>query len=107
VIPSFLTLTLLVLAAYRTWKLIAEDTILDRPRKALIAWVDQSGRGGTAAHRRAMYVALFIECPWCAGFWISLAWWGAWQAWPHGTLVAAGPMAISAIVGILGWGVSS
>lgn len=89
-IPSFLGLTLLSLAAYRTWKLIGEDTILDRPRN----W---------AVKRGGEYVKLFLECPWCAGFWVSLAWWGLWQLWPHAVLVAAGVMAISAIVGILGY----
>ena len=46
-----------------------------------------------------------VECPWCAGFWISLVWWGAFELWPHGTPIAAAPFAISAIVGFLGWAI--
>lgn len=87
-IPGYLELVLLGLAAYRTWKLLAEDTILDGAR-------DRMGYG-----------LKFLRCPWCSGFWIALAWWGAWQLWPHGTLVAAGAAAISAVVGFLGWAIS-
>ncbi len=43
----------------------------------------------------------FVLCPWCFGFWIAAGWWGLWQAWPHGTLVAASVMAISAILAFL------
>jgi hypothetical protein len=95
-IPGWIGLALLGLAAFRTWKLLADDTILDRPRERTIFLIRK--RWG----RHADYVRLFLECPWCAGFWITLAWWGAWQLWPHGTLVAAGAMSLAAIVGLLG-----
>lgn len=98
-IPNWYELALLGLAAFRVWKLLGDDTILDTPRNALIAWLD---KGGNRAHARAQYVSIMLECPWCAGFWISLAWWGAWALWPHGTLVAAIPFAVSALVGLLG-----
>jgi hypothetical protein len=65
-----------------------EDTILDRPRALVIR---HSGE----------YVETLLECPWCAGFWIALAWWGAYELWPHGTTIAAVPFAISAVVGIV------
>jgi hypothetical protein len=85
-LPDWYALLLLGLAAFRTWKLIGEDTILDIPR----AWVVK--RGGE-------YVEALLECPWCAGFWISLAWWGAYELWPHGSLIAAVPLAVSGLVG--------
>lgn len=88
-VPGWYELVLLSLAAFRTWKLVGEDTILDRPRNAIT--------------KRSAYVETMLECPWCAGFWISLAWWGAWEAWPHITLVASVPLAISALVGIIAW----
>lgn len=88
-VPDWYGLVLLGLAAFRTWKLIGDDTILDRPR----AW---------AVKRGGEYLETMLECPWCAGFWISLAWWGIYELWPHGTLVAAVPLAISAVVGLLG-----
>ena len=84
--PNWYGLLLLALAAYRTWKLLAEDTITEGLRKRI-------GPGKRT---------VFLECPWCAGFWIALAWWGLYQLWPSGTLIAAIPFVASAIVGILG-----
>lgn len=43
---------------------------------------------------------LFIECVYCAGFWILLAWWAAWQLWPDPTLIAASLFALHA--GVVG-----
>lgn len=96
-IPSFLGLTLLGLAAYRTWRIVGEDTITERLRKQF-AWKFNKSGGPT----RSVAVLDFISCPWCLGFWIALAWWGAWQLWPHATLVAAGAMAVAAVVGLIG-----
>ena len=90
-VPDWYALLLLALASYRTWKLLAEDTILDAPREYVC--------------KRIGKMRPFLTCPWCAGFWIVLAWWGAWQAWPHGTLIAATVMALSALVGVLGWAI--
>lgn len=86
--PGWLPLVLLSLAAFRVWRLVGEDVILDRPRKWLI------GRG-------AKYDE-WVSCPWCAGAWISVLWWLAWVAWPHWTLVVAVPFAVSAVVGLIG-----
>jgi hypothetical protein len=96
-IPSWYGLILLGLAAFRTWKLIGDDTILDRPRAKLLLLSFRAG--GPKAKN---YVEALLECPWCAGFWISLLWWGAFMLWPHGTVVASVPLAIAAIVGLLG-----
>lgn len=95
-VPEPYELVLLALAAWRTWKLIGDDVILDRPR----LWVLRKfGRHGSD---RREYWTAFITCPYCAGFWISLLWWGAWLIEPYATLVAAGVWAISAIVGLTG-----
>lgn len=88
-IPGWYELVLLALAAYRTWKLLAEDTILDGPRRYVT---------GTARE--------LLECPWCLGFWISWAWWCAWIAWPNGTLIVSVPFALSVLVGVLGWAIT-
>ena len=71
-------LVLLALAAWRVFQLIAVDDILDRPRRYV-------------TDRLSEKWDLFIECPYCAGFWIALAWWAAWQIDRSGTLVAAMP----------------
>lgn len=82
-VPDWWEATLLALAAWRVFQLIAEDEILERPRRYVTAKLDAKWE-------------LFIECPYCAGFWIALAWFGAWQLWEHGTLVAATPFVLSA-----------
>ena len=85
--PDWWEATLLALAAYRTWKLAAVDSILDRPRARLL---DSRPR-----------LDAFVACGWCAGFWLALAWWTAWQAWPDATLAVTPPLAISVAVGAL------
>lgn len=86
-VPGWYELALLALAAYRTWYLIGQDTILDRPRRYITA--------------KSKYVETLLECPYCAGFWVSLGWWGAWQLWPHGALVVAGALAVAALVPVI------
>ena len=100
-VPDWWTLALLGLAAFRVFRLLGMDTILDELRLRLVGlrgW--KEGQLTPASYRSRL--AEFLICPWCLGFWVALAWWAAWQQWPHGTLVAAAPFAISAVVGILG-----
>lgn len=86
-IPTWYGTILLALAAYRTWRILALDTILDKPRDR---WFPEG-------YKRTE----FLTCPYCLGFWVSLAWWLAFIAWPHWCLVAAAPLAISALVGLI------
>lgn len=95
---------LLALAAFRVWKLIADDRILDRPRDWLINRISRK-RGSP----KAVYWQDFLICPWCAGFWISLVTYSAWIAvgpgtWDTDELLMGGVsvFAISAVVGSLG-----
>jgi len=92
VIPQPWEFALLALAAFRIWKLVGDDAVLDKPRDWVLVRLEE----------RASWLDYFITCPWCAGFWITLAWWGAWLAWGYGTLVAATLFALSAAVGFLG-----
>lgn len=86
-IPNWYALVLLSLAAYRIWRLLAHDQILDRLRHRVV-------RADTEREE-------FLQCPYCAGFWVALAWWLAWVAWPDWTLVVAVPFAISAMVALI------
>lgn len=106
-VPDWYALVLLSLASFRTWRLLAEDDIMDRPRRYLTrlgdweeADEDKPSPPWPAGYR--VQVAKFINCPWCLGFWISLAWWGMWEWLPHETLVVASAAAISAVVGLIG-----
>jgi hypothetical protein len=88
---STLTLTLLLaLSAYRVWRLLALDAILDRPRSALFP--DDTGRGQ------------FLRCPWCAGFWVAAVLWALTWATLSDGLPAPGLVfgAAAALVALLG-----
>ena len=82
-VPNWWQAALLALAAWRTFQLVSADDILTRPRN----WALERLKGRADE---------FIECPYCAGAWITLFWWAAWQIWPHGTLVLASLPAIHA-----------
>lgn len=96
-IPDWWELTLLSLAAYRVFRLLSEDTILDWPRNYLVGlsgW--QEGRPTPPGYR--VRLAEFLLCSSCFGFWASVAWWLSYQLWEYGTIVAAVPFAISTVV---------
>jgi hypothetical protein len=86
-IPNWYEIILLALAAWRVFQLVSEDEILDRPRRYVTKLLDDKWE-------------LFLLCPYCAGFWIGVAWWVAWLIWPYETLVVAVPWVISA--GVIG-----
>jgi uncharacterized protein DUF1360 len=76
------------LAAWRTWHLAAEDDILNRPRRWVVkhgpSWADE-----------------LIECPYCLGFWISLAYSAAWWAVGDDLRFVVVPLAVAAVVPII------
>jgi len=96
-IPNWYETLLLALAAYRVWRILAEDTILDSPRSRLVGLSGWKAGQPTPLTYRA-WLAEFVTCSSCFGFWISVVWWSAYQAWPHGTVVVAVPFAISTAV---------
>lgn len=97
-IPEPYELILLALAAYRTWRLLAEDFILDRPRRWLLRLGKWEKDGDPLPKGYRAKLAEFFNCPACFGFWISLGWYIAWVIFPYETLVAATVGAISALV---------
>lgn len=91
--PGTFELVVLILAAYRVWRLLALDELLDPIRDPLL------GLKGDDFARPAL--ARFLGCPFCFGFWISLAIYGAWLSAPRPTLYAMAPFAISGAVGLI------
>lgn len=91
-IPDWWELTLLTLGSYRAWRLVAADDVTAGLRDRLTLAADE--------RRYRERLDRFISCPWCLGFWIILAAWACWLAWPHGTLVVAAPAAASALLGL-------
>lgn len=94
-IPSVWEFALLAGAAFRVWRLLAADAILDRPRD----WLTRRAKAEAGEHREE--VDIFLHCPWCLGFWITVAWWGAWLIWPHATVLIAVPFAANALVALV------
>lgn len=95
-IPDWWGFLLLAAAAWRTFQLIARDDILDRPRRWVLRLGDWRKEGDKIPEGYREKLGLFIECPYCAGFWIVVAWWAAWQIEDRWTLIVAVPFALSA-----------
>lgn len=90
-------IAIISLAAYRVWRLIGADVILSPLRNRLT-------HRDTYQHYPERYrrrLDEWLHCPWCLGFWISLAWWGAWYISPGRATTVAIPWAISAVVGLV------
>lgn len=103
-IPEPWEFVLLSLAAFRVWKLIADDRILDRPRDWLLDRII-----GKRGEQKGIYWSDFLTCPWCAGFWITLLTYISWIVLGPGRfdrdelmMAVVSVMAISAAVGSLG-----
>lgn len=67
---DLLTLVLLALATARITRLVTLDSIADPARHAILT------RAYSHSDARGDFVDELLSCPWCAGFWVSLA--AAW-----------------------------
>lgn len=97
-IPEPYELILLALAAYRTWRLLAEDTLLDWPRRKILRLGNWRQEGDPYPQGYRETLGDFVGCPACLGFWVSLAWFVSWVLFPCQTLVVAAVAAISSLV---------
>lgn len=97
-IPEPYTFVLLALASYRSWRLLVEDQILDLPRRKLLRLGNWTREGDPVPADYRQRLGDFLSCVACFGFWLSLAWYGAWLAWEEPTKIVAVPFALSAIV---------
>lgn len=99
-VPSPWIALILVMGCYRIWRLLAEDTVLDVPRKWLVRLPRKWEEGDPLPEEYRLKLAIFLSCPWCFGWWIVLSVWGLWLLSHHWTAVFMTPWAISAGVGI-------
>lgn len=88
-VPDWWEALLLAGAALRTWRLLALDTVLSRPRMRVLARVSDGAID-------------FVFCPWCLGWWVTLVWWAGWLAAGTWAVGIAVPLALSAAVGMAG-----
>lgn len=106
-IPAPWQFVLLALAAYRLTRLIGWD-VITRPIRETVVGRYEEGSGKKArdtergrklrSYRRKLDE--FIHCPFCLGFWVSVALWLVWSWQPHWTLIALTPFALNAAVGL-------
>lgn len=100
-VPSPWVALLLAAASYRLWRLVAEDSILDRPRRWIVRLPREWHEGQMLPEGYRLGLAAFLNCAWCSGFWLTVGVWLLWQADEHWTEVLAVPFALSAAVGII------
>jgi hypothetical protein len=100
-VPGVWETVLLSLAAYRSWRLLAEDTVLDVPRRKLLRLGGWRQEGDTVPAGYREWWGEMVGCAWCLGAWLSVGWWLVFQVSEHWALVAAVPFAVSATVGLI------
>lgn len=94
-IPDWWEAVLLSAAAWRSFQLISADDILDWPRRKILRLGTWQQDGDPIPSNYRSGLGNFVKCSYCMGFWVALAWWGAWQITGHWTLVFAVPFALS------------
>ena len=88
--PSPYEAVLLALAAWRTWHLIAQDDLTESLRRHVTDGRDK--------------LKDFVECPFCLGFWVALAWVVAFAVDDDVTVWAALPFAVNAgVIAVNPW----
>lgn len=119
---AWLYAVVVTLAAFRITRLVGWDEIT-QPIRAWLSGVHDRGYNQLAKaieeaksqgvdpwdgqrrppplSERRYYVAKLLHCPWCVGFWISLAAALAADEWHHTTYWISVPFAISAVVGLI------
>jgi hypothetical protein len=97
--PDPYELVLLALASWRTFQLVADDDVFDRSRRWFLRLgSDWNEEGDPVPDAYRVGWAKFLTCPYCFGFWVSIAWWLAWVAVGDWAVALAVPMSISSLL---------
>lgn len=98
-VPDWWSFLLLGVGAWRIFQLLAEDAILDRPRRRLLRLAESwEKEGDDPGDDYRMKWGIFLTCPRCCGFWLSLGIYLFWVWFPTEALVACTPLALNAVV---------
>lgn len=116
-LPFWFVALMLLLGSYSVTRLVVTDTfpLFARPREWFkrrfpptdTTWDSKPPRGTwKKLPDNRHYVVLkghwfgdLIDCPWCAGFWVSLGVWTTYLFFPTFILLAIPPLAFRAFVG--------
>lgn len=109
VIPPIYEFALIALAAYRAWRLLSEDEILDRPRHRIVRLPMSWQEGDTIPLKYRDGLATFLSCAWCSGAWVTLVAYVIWMVTIGNTPSSTNDvfsaigvwLALSAVVGII------
>ena len=93
---AWLDALILALAAWRVWHLLAEDLILEPARRYVTRLPEDWEEGDKIPSTYRHNLAEFINCPFCLGFWVALAWVIGYALFPDGSLWVAAPFALNA-----------
>lgn len=105
-IPSAWTGLVMALGVYRICRLIGWDDLPPVVRVRAMAtgetvyYDPTKGKGEIRRYDRPL-LEHFITCPFCLGFWLSLAAYLAWVFEPRWTLYFLAPWALAAAVGLI------
>jgi hypothetical protein len=113
-------LLILALGIYSITRLISIDSIIDRQRDWFYLRFPREGQTikiGTdfPGRDRCQFIVTgdhyyvtvghklgeLVSCPWCMGFWVSLALFGAFVFWPVTTTFVLVPLALRVIPGMI------
>lgn len=113
-------LLIVALGIYSITRLISIDSIIDRQRDWFYLRFPREGQtikiGSPFPGRgRCQFIVTgdqyyvtvghklgeLVSCPWCMGFWVSLAVFGAFILWPVGTTFFLVPMGLRVIPGMI------
>lgn len=108
-------LLILVLGIYSITRLITKDSIIDRQREWFFQRFPHEGFQTKIRPKRGTFIVTgdhyyvtvghklgeLVHCPWCTGFYVSLALFLAFWAWPITTTFLLIPLGLRVIPGMI------
>lgn len=113
---TWINLVILALGSYSITRLIVTDSfpLFEKPRKWILERFPAEGHASQIKPKRGTsrrtsnniyiveeghWLGELISCPWCSGWWVSLAIWVAFMFIPEIVIIGLVPFALRAFVG--------